>query len=59
MKTMSYFNYSAYLNEGGPTESESLNKFNSYVNSCIVLRPEKIYRQRKTGTSDGIVLQVP
>ena len=59
MKTVSYFNYSAYMSGGDPTESESVNKSYGYVNSCIVLRPEKIYRQRKTGTSDGIALQVP
>ena len=58
MKTMCYSSYFAYLSGGDPTEPECLNKSGSYVSSCIVLRPEKMNRQPKMGTSDGIALQV-
>ena len=58
MKTVSYFDCFAYLREGDPTETECSNKTNSYAGPCIILRPEKLNRQRKMGTSDGIALQV-
>ncbi len=58
MKTVSYYDYFAYLMGGDPTETESSNKTNVYAGSCIILRPEKMNRQPKMGTSDGIALQV-
>jgi hypothetical protein len=58
MKTVLYSSYFAYLWGGDPTEPECSNKSSSYVSSCIVLRPQKMNRQPKTGTSDGIALQV-
>ena len=58
IKTVLYCNYFAYLWGGDPTEPECSNKSHGYVSPCIVLRPRKLNRQPKTGTSDGIALQV-
>jgi len=58
MKTVSYYDYAAYLKGGHPTETENPDKTNVYVKPCIVLRPKKMNRQPKMGTSDGNALQV-